>query len=68
MALPPKNEEKTEKYLNELENISNITRYAKRINKLMEEAGFITRKQIKHWYEGIDNDIMRGMLLAEQKV
>jgi hypothetical protein len=28
VALPPKNEEKTEKYLNELENISKITRYA----------------------------------------
>jgi hypothetical protein len=34
----------------------------------MEEAGFIMRKQIKHWYEGIDNDITRGMLSAEQKV
>jgi hypothetical protein len=63
-----KNEKKTEKYLNELEKYFKDHKICERINKLMEEAGFITRKQIKRWYEGIDNDVTRGMLSAERKV
>ncbi len=63
-----KNEKKTEKYLNELEKYFKDHKICKQINKLVEEAGFIRRKQIKHWYEGIDNDIMRGMLSVERKV
>jgi hypothetical protein len=52
-----KNEKKTEKYLNELEKYFKDHNICKRINKLVEEAGSITRKQIKRHYEGIDNDV-----------
>jgi hypothetical protein len=42
-----KNEKMTEKYLNELEKYFKDQNICKRIHKLVEEAGSITRKQIK---------------------
>jgi hypothetical protein len=63
-----KNEKKTKKYLDELDKYFLDHKIDSRIDLLMEEAPRITRNQLKRWYEGIYNDISRGMLASERKV
>jgi hypothetical protein len=57
-----KNEKKTEKYLNELEKYFKDHKICEQINKLIKEDGFIRRKQIKHWYEGINRHYERNVV------
>jgi hypothetical protein len=63
-----KNEKKVKKYLDHLDKYFINHKICSRIDSLAEEAPTLTRHQLKQWYEGIDNDIMRGMLAAECKV
>jgi hypothetical protein len=63
-----KNEKKTKKCLDELGKYFLDHKIDSRIDLLMEDAPRITRNQLKHQYEGINNDISSGMLVSEHKV
>jgi hypothetical protein len=63
-----KNEKKVKKYLDHLDKYFVDHKICSRIDSLAEEAPTLTRRQLKRRYEGIDNDITRGMLAAERKV
>jgi len=63
-----KNEKKVKKYLDKLEEYCKDHNVCEQIEQLSADAPKLSRKQIKRRYEGINNDITRGMLSAEQKV
>jgi hypothetical protein len=63
-----KNEKKVKKYLDDLNQYFKDHKICQWIDKFVVDALSLTRPQLKSQYEGIDNDITRGMLVAEQKV
>jgi hypothetical protein len=60
--------EKTKKYLDALDKYFIDHKICSQIDLFVEDAPNLTRTQLKRQYEGIDNDITRGMLASEQQV
>ena len=60
-----KNDKKAKKYLDSLEKYFMDHKVVERVNRLVEEAPDMQRKEIKCHCDAIDHDITRGMLYAE---
>lgn len=63
-----KNAKKSKAYLDHPDKYFIDHKITAWIEKLVEDAPTFTRPQLKHQYEGINNDITQGMLAAECKV
>lgn len=63
-----KNEKNMKAYLDNLEKYFKDHKICEHIDKLIKDAPGLSRNDIKWWYEGIDNDMMWGMISSEKKI
>ena len=64
-AFTSKNEKKVTEYLDDLEKYLKDHKVVECVDWLIEEAPRLPQESIKWRFNGIDNDIMHGMLSAE---